>query len=332
MKAIRADPPGGPEQLRAVDVEIPQPGPDEVLVRIHATALNRADILQRQGRYDPPKGVTDILGLEGAGIVAAPGSNVDRWKTGDRVFGLLAGGGYAEYAVFPNGHLMEMPEHLSFEEAAAIPEAFLTAFQALVLIGRLQAGETVLIHAGASGVGTAAIQVARASGVTPLVTASRPKHDLCLSLGAAHAIDYKHQQFDDEVLRLTGGTGAHLIVDFIGAPYLVQNIRAAAVDGRLVLLALMGGAEVPDFRLGSLFRKRLSITASTLRNRALGYKTDLVRRFEEAVLPRIAAGEISPVIDSRFNFERVSDAHRRMESNLNAGKIVLTLIEGSARF
>ncbi len=295
----------------------------EVLVEVRATALNRADTLQRQGKYGPPKGVTDVPGLEAAGVVADIGSDVRRWKTGDRVFGLLPGGGHAQYAVFHRDLLLPIPSNLSFEKAAAIPEVFLTAFQALVLIGKIEGGDTVLIHAGASGVGTAAIQIARVYGAVPIVTASAQKHEACLSLGAVLAIDYKNDDFAERVTSFTEGVGANLIVDFIGAPYLEANIRAAAVDGRIVLLGLMGGATAEVLALGPLFRKRLTITASTLRNRPLSYKIDLVSRFADTLMPMFASGKITPVIDTVTDWENVVDAHRRMESNQNTGKIVL---------
>lgn len=297
----------------------------EVLVEVRATALNRADTLQRKGNYDPPEGVTKIPGLEAAGVVVDHGSDVRRWGRGDRVFGLLAGGGHAEYAVFHRDLLLPIPDNLSFEQAAAMPEVFLTAFQALVLIGKITRGETVLIHAGGSGVGTAALQVARAYGAAPIVTASASKHDVCRSLGAVLAIDYKSQSFAEEVMSFTDGKGANLILDFIGAPYLDANIRASAIDGRVVLLGLMGGAAVDGLTLGALFRKRLTITASTLRNRPLAYKIDLVSQFADSLMAMVVSGKIRPVIDTVTSWENIVDAHHRMEANLNTGKIVLTV-------
>ncbi|MBT8401470.1 MAG: NAD(P)H-quinone oxidoreductase [Rhodothermia bacterium] len=323
MRAVLTDRPGGPENLRIVDVPTPLPGPMEVLVQVRATALNRADTLQRKGKYDPPEGVTKVPGLEAAGVVTDLGSDVRRWRRGDRVFGLLAGGAHAEYAVFHRDLLLPIPDRLSFVEAAAIPEVFLTAFQALVLIGHIARDEIVLIHAGGSGVGTAAIQIARVYGASPIVTASAGKHEACRSLGAVLAIDYKSQDFAEEVMSFTGGTGANVILDFIGAPYLEANVRASAVDGRVVLLALMGGATVDSLGIGSLFRKRLTITASTLRNRPLPYKIDLVSRFADSLMAMIASRKIAPVIDTVTSWENIVDAHRRMEANLNTGKIVL---------
>ncbi len=323
MRAVLPDRPGAPENLRIVEVPTPNPGPMEVLVQVRATALNRADTLQRKGKYVPPEGVTNIPGLEAAGVVADVGSDVRRWKKGDRVFGLLAGGGHAEYAVFHRDLLLRIPDSLSFEEAAAIPEVFLTAFQGLVLIGKIARGETVLIHAGGSGVGTAAVQIARVCGTSPIVTASAGKHEVCRSLGAVLAIDYKSLGFAEEVMSFTDGRGANLILDFIGAPYLEANIRASAVDGRIVLLGLMGGSTVDGFTLGSLFRKRLTITASTLRTRPLAYKVDLVSRFADSLMTMIASGKIGPVIDTVTSWENIVAAHRRMEANLNTGKIVL---------
>ncbi|RMF30179.1 MAG: NAD(P)H-quinone oxidoreductase, partial [Bacteroidetes bacterium] len=237
--------------------------------------------------------------------------------------GLLAGGGYAE-RVLLNEHLaLPIPERMSYEQAAAIPEAFLTAFQALVWLAELQEGEAVLVHAGGSGVGTAAIQLARGLGARVYVTASEPKHPLCLELGADHAIDYRSEDFAAEIRRLTKGRGVQVILDFIGAAYLKQNLEALALDGRLVLLALMGGAKVPDFSLLPLLRKRLKLMGSTLRNRSLEYKIALTHAFKTFAWQGFADGTYRPVIDSVFPWTEVAQAHRRMEANLNQGKIVL---------
>ncbi|MDX1429834.1 MAG: NAD(P)H-quinone oxidoreductase, partial [Rhodothermales bacterium] len=240
MRAVTFETPGEPEVLRIVETNRPEPGPHEVLVRVHATALNRADILQRLGKYAPPPGAPEILGLEASGVVESRGPSAERWEVGDKVFGLLAGGGYAEFVVFSEDLLMPMPDMLSFAEAAAVPEAFLTAFQALILIGQLSDQETALIHAGASGVGTAAIQIAKLFGADVVVTASIAKHGICSSLGASRIVDYRSEDFASAVLEHTAGRGADVILDFIGAPYFAKNIRCSSVDARIVLLALMG--------------------------------------------------------------------------------------------
>ena len=323
MKAIVVKQPGGIEELAMGRRAKPQPGAREVLVRVAATALNRADLLQREGKYPPPEGVSDVLGLEIAGTVEAAGAEVRRWKPGDRVFGLLAGGGYAEYAVLHENMAMAVPDGLSFEEAASLPEAFLTAYQALYWLGDMRPEERVLIHAGASGVGTAATQLVRAAGAHPHITASAAKHDRCRSLGAEQTIDYRTEDFVERMREATGGHGADLILDFIGAPYFVRNLRALAVDGRLVLLATMGGAAVEHFDLRRLFKKRARVVASTLRNRSLDYKIRLTKEFAPLLRFLLEEGRVRPVIDSVFDWEDVAEAHRRMEANLNAGKIVL---------
>ncbi len=323
MKAVVVHHPGGVEALAMGVRPKPQPGPRELLVRVAATALNRADLLQREGKYPPPVGASDILGLELAGTVEATGAEVRRWNPGDRVFGLLAGGGYAEYALLHEDLAMAIPEELSFEEAAALPEAFLTAYQALYWLGEMQPGERVLVHAGASGVGTAAIQLARAAGAHPLVTASAAKHGRCRSLGAALTIDYRSEDFAARVREATGGRGADLILDFIGAPYFTRNLRTLAVDGRLVLLATMGGAELEGLDLRLLFKKRAKVVASTLRNRSLEYKIRLTKELAPLLRFLLEEGRVRPVIDAVFDWEDVAEAHRRMEANRNVGKIVL---------
>lgn len=325
MRAILFDQPGDPDCMYLGEHPLPEPGPDELLVRVHVTALNRADTLQRRGNYPVPEGASSILGLEMAGTVEEMGANVMGWSAGDRVCGLLSGGGYAELCTIHHESAMAIPPGLSFEEAAAIPEVFLTAFQALHWIGRLEAGETVLIHAGASGVGTAATQLARMAGAVPFATASAGKHDVCRDAGAEAAIDYESEDFAARIGELTE-RGADLIIDFIGAPYLDQNLRALAMDGRMVLLATLGGGAVGDFDLRRLFRKRAQITASTLRSRSQTYKNRLSAAFAAERLPLFANGTLRPVIDSVMDWSEVAEAHRRMEANENAGKIVLRVL------
>lgn len=325
MRAVLVSEPGGPEKLYLGEYPTPAPGPGELLVRVRATSLNRADLLQREGKYPPPPGASPILGLDVAGTVAAVGPGVTGWQVGDRVFGLVEGGGYAEYAVLPAGMAMRIPDNLSFEEAAAIPEVFLTAYQALCWLGQLQRNEHVLVHAGASGVGTAAIQLARRLGAHVHITASAAKHEVCQTLGAETTIDYRTEDFPRRVLEATGGTGAHLIIDFVGAPYLEPNLQCLATDGRIVLLATMGGSRVASFNLRLLFARRAHLMASTLRNRPRDYKVRLTQEFAERFLDDFAEGRLRPVIDRIYDWTEVAEAHRRMEANLNVGKIVLRI-------
>ena len=325
MKAVLVTEPGGVDKLVLGEHRRPEPGPEELLVQVQASALNRADLLQRAGKYPPPPGESDVLGLEIAGKVEACGQHVTSFRVGDRVFGLLAGGGYAEYAVLNERVAMPVPRTLSIEAAAAIPEAFLTAYQALFWYGRLAEGEHVLVHAGASGVGTAAIQLAREVGARVIITASAGKHDDCLALGAARAVDYKTESFVEIVREETGGRGVDVIIDFIGAPYFNDNVAALATDGRLVILATMGGTVVPQFNLRDLFRKRGQVSTSTLRNRSLDYKAKLTAAFAEFALPRFEDGRLRPIVDSVYGWTDVADAHRRMEANENTGKIVLRI-------
>lgn len=323
MKAILVNQPGDADQLELGSYRKPNVKKEHLRVKVEATALNRADILQREGKYPPPKGESPLLGLEVAGTVEKVGAGCEGWKEGDRVFGLLGGGGYAEYANLHHGLAMPMPEGLSFDEAAAIPEVFLTAFQALYWLGNLEMGQDVLVHAGASGVGTAAIQLATAGGARVFTTASQSKLDACRELGAERAIDYRNDDFVQEVLKATHKRGVDLVVDFIGAPYLERNLEALAMDGRIVMLATLGGAKLESFSLRSLFAKRAQVMASTLRNRDLAYKTLLTSEFASFALPLFEEGRLKPVIDTVYHWKDVADAHRRMEANRNVGKLVL---------
>lgn len=325
MNAVIFDNPGEPEVLKLGEFKKPFVKENEVLVKVKATALNRADTLQRKGLYPPPAGASPVLGLEIAGIVAEVGSEVSKWSENEKVFGLVPGGGYAEYAVIHEDMAMRIPENFSFEEAAAIPEVFLTAYQASVWHGRLQEGETVLVHAGASGVGTAAIQIAKEKGARVFVTASREKHQVCLDLGAEKAIDYKVEDFSEKVLEFTNGKGVDLIIDFVAGPYLNQNIKSLAIDGRMVNLATLGGGKVEDFDMRSILAKRLTIIGSTLRSRTLEYQIKLTGEFSAYALEKFSSGKIKPVIDSVFDWSEAAKAHRYMEENRNMGKIVLRI-------
>jgi tumor protein p53-inducible protein 3 len=326
MRAVLVSQEGDPEHMTIGEVPTPSPGADEVRVRVHATALNRADTFQRRGHYPPPDGASSILGLEMAGVVEETGDGVIDWHEGDRVFSLLAGGGYAEQVVVHKDLLMAVPPGLSMREAAAIPEVFLTAYQALHWLGGLQSDHRVLIHAGASGVGTAAIQLAKDAGAHPYITASAPKHDVCRDLGAEATIDYESEDFAARVDALTDGEGVHIVIDFIGAPYFHQNVASLAMDGRIVQLATLGGSTVEEVSLRDLMAKRVHLLTSTLRNRSLDYKIQLTQEFASDVLPEFMDGQIQPVIDSTYDWTEVADAHRRMENNENAGKIVLQVI------
>jgi len=325
MQAILVQSPGGPEQLRLGEWEKPTPGQSQILVKVAATALNRADTLQRKGHYPPPPGAIPILGLEMAGTVAELGEGVTRWKKGDAVFGLLSGGGYAEYALIHEDMALPIPPNLSMTDAAALPEVFLTAFQALHWLAQLKAGEKVLIHAGASGVGTAAIQLVRAMNATPYVTASAPKHALCLRLGAELVIDYKKEPFQGKILAATNGQGVNVILDFMAASYFGQNLTSLATDGRMVVLATMGGSKVSEFDLRLLLTKRLSLMGSTLRSRSLDYQIRLSQAWASFALPRLEEGRLKPVVDRVFDWTQAGEAHAYMESNQNQGKIVLAV-------
>jgi tumor protein p53-inducible protein 3 len=326
MLAIQIKSPGAADQLYLSEYPTPSPGEHEVRVEVHATALNRADIMQREGYYPPPEGASPILGLEIAGIVDTVGDKVTRWKPGDRVFGLLPGGGYAEYAIMHEEMAMPVPPEWELTQAAAIPEVFLTAFQALHWIAQLKAGETVLLHAGASGVGTAAIQLARLMGATVVVTASSGKHDLCLELGATHAIDYRKGPFLEEIKKHTQGQGVHVIVDPVGGDYFDQNIQALRPEGRLVMLAVMAGGKAAA-NIGPIVFKRLQILGTTLRSRSREYQIRLTREFMTFAYDHLVTKSIKPIVDQVFTWHDVAGAHRYMEANLSAGKVVLQIKE-----
>ena len=325
MQAIIIQQPGGSEQLTVGDVPMLEPADDQLLVRVRATAVNRADIMQRQGFYPAPAGASEILGLEMAGDVVASGERCLQFQKGDRVFGLLDGGGYAEYALISENMAMLIPENIGFDQMAAVPEVFLTAYQALIWHAKLRPNETVLIHAGASGVGTAAIQLAKSLNCRVIVTASCDrKLNACTALGADFGINYTEQNFTEEVLKITEGAGANVIIDFIGAAYLEQNLSSIAMDGRLILLALLGGYSVDQFNILPLVSKRVTMIASTLRSRDQAYKVALTRAFSDDFLGHFGIGKLKAVVDRKFNIDQVTQAHDYMESNQNIGKIVLT--------
>jgi putative PIG3 family NAD(P)H quinone oxidoreductase len=325
MKAILFDEPGGPEELFIGDFEKPKPKENEILVRVKAVALNRADILQRKGMYPQPEGSSPLLGLEIAGEVVARGKNATDWSTGDKAFGLISGGGYAELAVIHKDMALRIPEGLTFEEAASIPEVFLTAFQALVWLGKTQKGNFILIHAGGSGVGTAAIQIAKDLGAHVIITASKIKHQRCLDLGAELAIDYHDGPFFQKVLEYTNQIGVDIIIDFIAADYFNQNIDCLSESGRLIMLATLGGSKINNVNLGKILSKHITVVGSTLRSRSIDYKIKLNKEFSEYALPKFEHGELKAVIDSVWDWKDVSQAHRYMEENKNTGKIILKI-------
>ncbi len=325
MQAIQIPQFGGPEVLTIKEVPTPSIGDEEILIQTAATALNRADLLQRMGKYPPPAGASPIPGLEAAGVVVDKGQKVSQWKIGDRVCALLPGGGYAQYISIPQGMALPIPEGLSFEQAAAVPEVFLTAHQAIHWLADLKTGERILIHAGASGVGTAAIQMAKQIGAEIIVTASAGKHPLCKKLGAQLCIDYKSEDFAEAIAKYTTNKGVDVIIDFIGAPYFQNNIDSLAVEGRLVQLAFMGGVLAEEINLGPLLRKRLKLMGSTLRARSLDYKVDLTRDFAQKYWHLFTNGAFEAIVDSVYPWTEVVKAHQRMEANLNQGKIVLKL-------
>ena len=312
--------------LQVDNIEEPRLGPDDVLVEVRASALNRADLIQRRGRYPAPAGVrADVPGLEMAGVVAAVGERVADRHVGDRVFGLLGGGGYAEKVVTPAGMVMTIPESLSFEQAAAVPEVFFTAYDALFNQGGLVMGETALIHATGSGVGTAALQLARHAGAITFGTAGSPeKLARAMELGLEYGINYRSEDFLAVTRERTGGRGTDVILDVVGAPYWERNLAAMAVLGRLVMVGTMGGADV-SFRISDLMGKRLRVLGTALRVRRLEEKLALTRQIEKHVLPLLAAGRLKPVVDRVYALEEAVAAHAYMESNHNFGKIVLSL-------
>jgi len=317
--------PGGPEVLEVREVPTPEPGPGAVRVRVHAAGVNRADLLQRRGRYPAPGDAPqDILGLEYAGIVDQVGAGVTRFRPGDRVMGIIGGGAYAEAVVVPESHAIPIPDGLSFEEAAAIPEAFITAHDALFTLLGLGAGERLLVHAVGSGVGVAALQLAREAGATVFGTARSPwKLDRARELGLDHGIRTEGVGFADEVLERTGGAGVNAMLDLVGGAYLADNLRALAPKGRMAVVGLVSGSRA-ELDMGLLLRKRLTLIGTALRGRTAEEKAAATRAFADHALPLFAAGPIRPVVDAVYPMDQAAEAHRRMESNLNFGKLVLS--------
>lgn len=323
MKAIIRTGDGGPEIMQLGEVPSPRPTETQVLVDVHATALNRADMIQRRGGYPPPPGDSEILGLEIAGTVSAMGSAVKGVSKGDRVFGLVGGGGYAEQAVIDYRMAMPMPDGWTFEQAAAVPEVFFTASDNIFTQGGLSAGEAILIHAGGSGVGTAGIQISHHAGAQVFVTAgTSEKIANCQALGAIEGINYKESDFVAEILRLTGGQGVDVVVDFIGAAYFERNLSVLKTKGRLLQLGLISGS-VTEINLNTVMRNRLQLIGSVLRTRSIDEKIDVTQRFMDRWLPELKSGRIRPIIDTIFPLAQARQAHEYMEANRNFGKIIL---------
>ena len=325
MTAIAITTPGAPDVLQPREMPTPEPGPGQILVKVAAAGVNRPDVMQRAGAYPSPPGHSPIPGLEMAGTVAALGNGVSRHKVGDKVTALLNGGGYAEYAIAEEGAALPVPAGLGMVEAGAIPETFFTVWHNVFERGRLQAGEWLLVHGGSSGIGTTAIQLAKAFGASVAVTAgSEAKCQACRDLGADLAINYKTANFVDEVKAATGGKGADLILDMVGGSYIDRNFDAVASDGRIVQIAFLEGSKATiDFT--RLMLKRVTFTGSTLRIRTNDFKAGLARNLQGKVWPLLSSGKVKVPIDATFPLAKASEAHKRMETSAHVGKIVLTV-------
>ncbi|HVO23552.1 MAG TPA: NAD(P)H-quinone oxidoreductase [Candidatus Margulisiibacteriota bacterium] len=323
MKAIVVDTPGAEDVLKIGEAPSPILGPEDIRIRVRATAVNRADLLQRQGMYPPPPGTSPIIGLECAGDVVEVGRAVRGWNVGERAMALLPGGGYAEEAVVHYGSAMHVPAALSFEEAGALPEVFLTSFLNIFMLGEIPAGGAALVHGGGSGVGTAAITLLKAAGMRALVTAgSDEKCQRCRAHGADVAINYRASDFAPQVREATGGTGVNVVLDSIGGKYLAANLECLALDGRLVIIGLIGGAKA-DINLAMLLLRRLRVIGSTLRTRSAADKAAIVSHFVERFGDALNAGRIKPVIDRVLPLEQAAAAHRVVQSSVHFGKVVL---------
>jgi NADPH2:quinone reductase len=326
MRAVVMEGAGGPEVLRIGEAERPSPGTGQVLLRVAATSVNRADTQQRMGSYPPPPGESEILGLEAAGVIESLGESVKGFRRGERVMTLLGGGGYAEFAVAPASTLIRIPDGIDFVHAAATTEVFVTAWLNVFREARLGEGETLLVHGGASGVGTAAIQLAKAlRNARVLVTVgSEDKARTCQELGADHAILYKEQAFSEKVLELTDGRGADVILDHIGGDYLEPNLACLALYGRLVIIGLLGGPRA-ELNIGRLMVKRQRVIGSVLRARPVEEKAEITRNFEREVMPLLADGRVRPVIHEVMPLEDARRAHEAMAANANTGKLILVV-------
>jgi NADPH2:quinone reductase len=326
MTVIGISKPGGPEVLLPETRALPVPGAGEILVKVEAAGVNRPDVAQRSGSYPPPPDASDLPGLEIAGEVAALGAGANKHKLGDKVMSLVAGGGYAQYCIAQDAQAMAVPASLSILEAGALPETLMTVWHNVFERGALKPGETLLIHGGSSGIGTMAIQLAKALGSKVIVTVgSKDKADACLKLGADHAINYKTEDFVEATKKATDGAGADVILDMVGGDYIDRNYDAAAVEGRIVQIAFLSGTPKAPANFAKLMVKRLHHTGSTLRPRSNADKAAMVAAIEANVMQLLREGRIKPLIDSTFPLERAADAHRRMETSEHIGKIVLAV-------
>ena len=326
MTAIEISEPGGPEVLIPAERDVPEPGPGEVLVAIEAAGVNRPDVMQRQGLYPPPPGASDIPGLEIAGTVVALGSGVDSPAIGSRVCALVTGGGYAEYCTAAAPLCLPMPAGLDAVEAAALPETFFTVWTNVFDRARLSEGESILVHGGSSGIGTTAIQLARAFGASVYVTAgSQAKCDACLALGADAAINYREEDFVERIGALTGGRGVDVVLDMIAGDYLARNLKCLATEGRLVIIAVQHGPRVERLNVLPIMLNRLTVTGSTLRPRTVEQKAAIADALRTQAWPLIAGGTIRPVVHSRFPLADAAGAHRLMESSEHVGKVMLVV-------
>ncbi|MBN8897989.1 MAG: NAD(P)H-quinone oxidoreductase [Rhodospirillales bacterium 69-11] len=324
MTYIQAEGAGGPEVLKPTTGPLPTLKPDEVLIRVAAAGVNRPDVAQRQGSYPPPPGASPILGLEVAGEVVQVGSDVTTLKAGDHVCALTNGGGYAEYAAAPAAQCLPFPKGFDALRAGALPETFFTVWANVFDLGRLAPGESLLVHGGTSGIGVTAIQLAKAFGATVYATAgSDEKCEACRRIGADAAINYRTEDFADAIKRLTGGKGVNVILDMVGAPYATRNVRSLAMDGRLVLIAFLGGSKAENFDFIQVMTKRLTITGSTMRPRTTSQKGAIAAELREKAWPLLEAGKVSPLIHATFPLAEAADAHRLMESSAHIGKIML---------
>jgi putative PIG3 family NAD(P)H quinone oxidoreductase len=325
MRFIDMAGPGGPEVLALATGPVPQPGPGEVLIRVAAAGVNRPDVLQRTGSYPPPPGASPVLGLEVAGTIAALGPGVTEWRQGDTVCALVPGGGYAEYCVTPAPQCLPVPHGLSLIEAAVLPETFFTVWSNVFDRGRLKPGESFLVHGGSSGIGTTAIQLARAFGARVFATAGSPeKCAVCRELGAERAIDYRQEDFAAAIKEATQGRGVNVILDMVGGPYIEKNLRSLAVEGRLVQIAFLQGSKV-TLDLVHLMMRRQTITGSTLRPRPVADKAAIAQALREKVWPLIEKKQVRPIVDRSFPLAEAAEAHRLMESSAHIGKILLTI-------
>ena len=325
MQQVIITEPGGVDKLSFETVVVPEAKADEVLVKVHAFGINRPDILQRQGLYPMPKGVTPVPGLEVSGIVEAVGSDVTKFKVGDKVCGLTNGGGYAEYCVVPESQTLTIPTGVSFTQAAAIPETFFTVWANVFQMGKVKAGETVLVHGGTSGIGTTALMLCKSLGIKTFATVGTDEKVAAIS-DLTTAINYKTQDFEQVINEQTDNGGVDVILDMVGAPYLERNLNLLRRDGRLVYIAFLGGAKAKDVKLGQIMMKRLTITGSTMRARTTAEKAEIAQGLQKTVAPLWEKGECLPMIYKTFKFNQIQDAHAIMDTGEHVGKVVVQII------